>query len=627
MSEQIYNWKRFWCPRTGRIYLSDDGYLTDPDSEWGRTINPDVAPFESIAKFQCLVLLGEPGIGKTYAIKTEYKAIDEKVKKEGNQTYSLDLRPYSNEERLVKALFEKPTFISWLEGKYNLHIFLDSFDECLLRIDTLSAILSEELKQYPVERLFLRIACRTADWPSGLEKELIQLYGEESVGIYELVPLRKIDVIEAVRTRNIDHDTFLEEVKRKEAVPLAIKPITLDFLLNVYQKKGKLFSTQVALYLEGCRVLCEEPNVGRRGARLTGTLTAEQRMTVASRLAAITIFSNRYAIWTDIDRGNVPEEDVTINSLCNGKEIMDGGQLNITKSAIKETVSTGLFSARGPNRMSWSHKTYAEFLAARYLVQNKMTIKQMMSLIIHSSDPDKKLVPQLHETAAWLADMAPDVFDEIMKTDPEVLLRSDVATLDEKKQTDLVETLLRLYEEEKLLSRASEYYHKLMHPQLLKQIKPYICDSGKGIIVRSVAIDIAEACKLKQLQDDLVNISLNQSQQIEIRVEATKAVCRIGDEKTKKRLMPLAKGEIGDDPDDELKGCSLNAVWPAYMTTQEVFSVLTPPKNSDLLGRYYYFLSDNLSNNLRPSDLPTALECVSMQGARHNLPYVIRKLI
>jgi len=68
MSGKRYNWKRFWYPMTGNIDLSDRGYLYDPDSEYGHIFNPEVVPFESIETVPCLVLLGEPGIGKTPAI-------------------------------------------------------------------------------------------------------------------------------------------------------------------------------------------------------------------------------------------------------------------------------------------------------------------------------------------------------------------------------------------------------------------------------------------------------------------------------------------------------------------------------------------------------------------------------
>ena len=194
-----------------------------------------------------------------------------------------------------------------------------------------------------------------------------------------------------------------------------------------------------------------ESNQSRQETRLTGDLSAEQRLIVATRIAAITLFTNRYAVWNDVDSGDVPDENVAIRDLVGGKEKAQGNEFEVNEKVIKETLGTGLFSARGANRLGWAHQTYAEFLAAYYLVQSGMSQSQMMSLIVHSSDQEGKLVPQLHETAAWLAAMVPAIFQQIMKADPEVLLRSDVATAEVKDRAALVETLLKLYDEEKSL--------------------------------------------------------------------------------------------------------------------------------------------------------------------------------
>ncbi len=529
--------------------------------------------------------------------------------------------------RLCEKVFKNPTFESWLKGTHRLHLFLDSFDECRLRIDTLATLLISELQKCPVERLSLRIACRTADWPNSLEKELIQLWGNDSVKVYELAPLRRVDVVEAAKANNLNPDMFLREIDRMEVVPLAIKPITLEFLLNKYRQTNRLPSTQSELYLQGCQLLCEETNEDRRDAGLTGAFTDEERMAVAARIAAITVFARRSAIWTGVDKGDVPEEDVTIRELCGRSETIDGKELGVNVAAVREALATGLFSSRGPNRMGWAHQTYAEFLAAHYLVQNKMTPTQMMSLLVHPGDPDGKIVPQLHEAAAWLASMVPDIFRKIIRVDPEVLLRSDVATADVKDRAALGETLLQLYDEEKLVDHLDirERYRKLSHPALAEQIRPYICDTTKSLMVRSVAIDIAEACNLRTLQGDLIDIALDPSQPLRIRVDAAYAVSRICDDEVKAKLKPLAAGEAGDDPDDELKGCGLRAVWPAHMTAKELFSLITPPKREML--KYWRFLSHDLIEHLQPVDLPLALEWVEAKQPRNMLPEVFEGLI
>jgi len=627
MSDKRYNWKRFWCPRIGNIDLSDRGYLYDPDSEYGHIHNPGVVTFESIETVPCLVLLGEPGIGKTRTMDAERNAINDRVvEQEGDQTLWLDLRSYGNEDRLVRKLFGSQEFVSWRNGTHRLHIFLDSLDECLLRIDNLAALLIDEFKNCPVERLFLRTACRTADLPNILEEGLEELWGKDAVGVYELAPLRRVDVIEAAKANELDYNAFLQEIDRMEAVPLAIKPITLDFLLSTYKQTGKLLSTQKELYREGCRRLCGEINESRLGAKRTGKFTADERMAVAARIAAITIFANRSAIWTDVDTDDVTDEDVEIRELCGGRENVNDDEIQVSEDAVRETLATGLFSSRGPKRMGWAHQTYAEFLAARYLVQRGMTPPQMMSLIVHL---DGKLVPQLHETAAWLACMVPEVFQEIMNIDPEVLLRSDVASTDPMNRKALVESLLILYGKEQSFDHDWDIrgrYQKLDHLELAEQLRPYVCDGAKNDVVRRVVINIAEACELQALQDDLVDIALDPIQPVPIRVEAACAIGHVGEDKTKAKLKPLAIGESGNDPDDQLKGYGLHAVWPDHITAKELFSVLTPP-NVEFYGTYQTFISHELVQRLKPTDLTTALKWVEGQTTRDELSHPFEHLM
>ncbi|MGV7116675.1 hypothetical protein [Paenibacillus kyungheensis] len=65
-----FSLKRFWYDRSGTISLADGDYLYEPESEYGNIVNKDVVPFEAISEVPCLILLGEPGIGKTEALKT-----------------------------------------------------------------------------------------------------------------------------------------------------------------------------------------------------------------------------------------------------------------------------------------------------------------------------------------------------------------------------------------------------------------------------------------------------------------------------------------------------------------------------------------------------------------------------
>src|ERR1700723_686792 len=70
---QFYEWVRFWCPRSGKRDLSDDGFLTNPESDLGEILNADLVPFSRISSTSCLVLLGQPGIGKSVAMRATFE--------------------------------------------------------------------------------------------------------------------------------------------------------------------------------------------------------------------------------------------------------------------------------------------------------------------------------------------------------------------------------------------------------------------------------------------------------------------------------------------------------------------------------------------------------------------------
>ena len=618
-----YNWKRYWCPREGEFILSSEGFLQDPGEN--HLFNPDLVTIEEISAIPCLILLGEPGIGKSSTMQVEKEAIDIKIHEKGDKALWIDLRSYGSEDRLLKDLFDNEIFLSWNKGDQRLYIFMDSLDECLLRISNLATLLIDKIKGYPIDRLYLRIASRTADWPIFLEKEFNEIWGEDNVKIYELVPLTKNDVIEAAKVNNLEANGFLKEIDNKNVTPLAIKPLTLRFLLNLYKKNYHLPYNQRDLYLRGCILLCEESNESRIASRLKGDFTAEQRLIVAGRIAAITLFANKYAIWTGADYGNMPKEDVHIRTLIGGMEnameldfIVES--FNINENAIYETLKTGLFSSRGPNRMGWVHKTYTEYLAAWYLLQHKLPLEKMLSLITHPLDPSGKLIPQLHGVSIWLANMVPDLTRDIAEREPYLLLKCDLVDTDNKFKEILVKTLFTLYGEKKLPYpswQEQPLYRKVNHPRLAEQLSEYIFGNNYNTESKIFALRVARACRLDMLQDAIAKIALDASQDIRLRKEAAHNIVDFGTDELKQKLRPLATGDAGEDPDGELKGLGLEALWPDLMGPNELFCIITPPKEH-FSGNYSMFFHE-IAPHIQPLDLPLALKWIESQQIKDDL--------
>lgn len=605
-----YNWLRFWGPRDGKFMVSSYGALEDPRGEYGHIFNPLAKTLEEVEGNHCLALLGEPGIGKSEELKQQVKT---SIEMHPNDAVLLfQLRDYQLESTLCGDIFGDPAISDWRNGDQNLYLYLDSLDEGLLTVKVLANILVRELKKLPADRFYLRIACRTAEWPTTLENGLREHWGDEECKVYELLPLREKDIREAVRSEEVKEENFFQELARRQVGPLAIKPVTLKFLLKRFGEKNELPSTQSELYAEGCHYLCEESNQSRIESAGKDALSTNRRVRVAQRIAAISVFANRSAVWMGL-QSEIPDGDVGFNELASGSERAADQQFEIGENVVRETLGTGLFNSRGSHRMGWAHQTYAEFLAAKYLAEHDVPLSQKLSLI---SDADMKIVPQLQETAAWLAGIDREVFRHIMKTDPVVLLRSDVASSDPLDRSALVEELLLSADKEEWFDRdwsLHQFYSKLDHPQLAEQLRPFIGDPGKSHLARRIATDIAEACDVKTLQDDLARLALDQTEDIDLRVNAAYGVVRIGDSQTKARLRPLAFGEARNDPDDELKGRGLRALWPDHISSAELFSLLSWPKRPSLYGSYKSFL-DALAKDADRIDLAVGLRWLREQN-------------
>lgn len=630
MTGQIYAWKRFWCSRSSQFDLSDRGYLTDPDSDWGRYCNSTLISLDAMVEMRCLVLLGEPGMGKSKELEN-LRTHTRSIANPCDQLLPIDLRSYSSENRLIRNLFESKVFLEWLNGTHHLHLFLDSLDEGLLKIEALSILLIEELgrEEYyqHLDRLHFRIACRTAVFPKSLEEGLERLWNKD-VQVYELVPLRRIDVGVAAADHNLDSSSFLAAVEQKGVVPFAIKPVTLAFLIRIFQKNNGQFPQKLTdLYLQGCKILCEEQRDQdyHPGTR-TNRTDVESRLIVAARIAAVTIFARKSSIWL----GNLSEaddEDILLEQLCLGSETVNQKTIAVTNLIVREVLDTGLFSSRGANRVGWAHQSYAEFLAAWYLTQHDLSLDQILSLMTLS---DQRVIPQLHETAGWLASLDPQVFQSLIETDPDVLVQSEITVENPSTKRDVLESLLTLYDRDNLAYRPylPEFspYKRWNYANLASLLRAYIEDSSKSELSRVVAIEIAEACEVQAVQDCLANVALDSQQSYRVRTEALQALESLADDSTKARLIPLAIARSPDDLDDELKGRSLRMVYPNHLTAIGVLESLTQPQSNIIGGVYQDFLAKEFAESLQATDLLAALTWLGEQPALCDAKYPFNRL-
>lgn len=496
--------ERFWCTRAGAYTLDDDGFLRDPDANWFGTqsANPGVLRIDELGGHRCLVLLGEPGAGKSTAVGATDRLVGA-----GVPVLPFDLAAYGSEERLVREVFDDPSIIAWSAGSGQLCLVLDSLDEARARVPHVGAVVADRVRRLPYDRLFVRIACRTADWPTSLEQSLEKLFG--AVAVVEILPLRQVDV-SAIAAAWCDPPRFLDEVAQASAGPLAARPLTLRFLARSFGKSGALPERGAGLYAAGVRSLCEEQNPARLDAGLGGALSLDQRVAVARRIAAATVFGGASAIWTgpEVDADG---EDIVVERLARSTEPTSHGTVDVAINAVREATRTGLFTSRGGQRLGWAHATFADFLAADWVVANNLSETQARPLFL---GPDGRCWPQTRLAAAWTVALAPERFEFLTVADP-AAFQGEVELPGDTLRAAIIDGLFSVAG---TLTTApwERSYRALRHRNVADQLRPYLRDNDPDR--RRLALELADECAAIDLRDDLAAIVTDSTGEMHDRV-------------------------------------------------------------------------------------------------------------
>lgn len=379
-----YNWQRYLCPANVPYERTEDGYLIPPDAGqyWRR--NEHLQTLDSLAYEPCVIILGESGIGKSTAMSQAAACLRQQL---GPEDYIVEesFAKYSARGELTSELFGNEKFNAWRTGMGSLSLFFDGLDEAHEKIDVLLAGLIANLDRLPRKRLYLCIASRPAAWPVDKEAELCSLWGLSDLPKYKVTVLSRQDVYLAAQSNRVPPEIFLQELIECEITPLAAIPITLDMLIRQHQLTGSLPTTRSELYSKACIELCTEPNPRHRRASRYDITTAPQRLIIAARLAALSLFSGNNLIVSEPVSEPLSSTEAQIHEFTGFVESINGEDINVGERAILETLDTGLFMVQN-DRFAWMHRSLQEYLAAYYLHQHALHLIQLTSLFEAPSD-------------------------------------------------------------------------------------------------------------------------------------------------------------------------------------------------------------------------------------------------
>jgi hypothetical protein len=186
--------QRFWAPRGNdgpAAFSFFNGYLAEPSRESFWKVNEDLLPLSDLEHLPCLVLLGEPGSGKSTAMEIAKQDAIHRAASSGDLVVWRDLAEFSTRQDILTGVFSGAVWDDWRsDPDRRLNLYLDSLDECHVDLPNVVQVLLGALTELPDRtRLRFRVACRTGVWPTSLEQRLAALFPDPGVRVYQLAPL------------------------------------------------------------------------------------------------------------------------------------------------------------------------------------------------------------------------------------------------------------------------------------------------------------------------------------------------------------------------------------------------------------------------------------------------------
>lgn len=283
----------------------------------------DAGKLSELERCKYLVLLGEPGLGKTEALRFLANL-------SGTYVHS-------------SSLFDME-----IDGGGD-SIFVDGLDE--VSLDGAAQIGLSFLR---AKQAKWRVSCRVEAWSP--EGRLGKIFGPERAAIDEepvialLQPLSSEEVPKVLCALGCANpELFLTRLEALGSTPFINSPLGLKFLANL--PEGHLqVSTRTDLYELGVRALAEEHNTIRAEDR--DRLITSKLLDLAGRIFLILLLCGKHGVKKRLG------DDRTLNA----------DELGVDFQEFDSVLDTALFVRDGGTFTSM-HRSVQEFLAARYLAR------------------------------------------------------------------------------------------------------------------------------------------------------------------------------------------------------------------------------------------------------------------
>jgi len=557
--------------------------LVDPQSRTLEDLEAeDLQAFRSLSAW---VLLGEPGAGKSTVLEQEAEAIGGVFLRIG-QFIHADIEP------------------EW-RGKT---LFLDGLDEVRASGGTDSSVIELVCRQ--IKRLgnpSFRIACRAADWYGSIDRDDLKAVSpDRQISVLLLQPLSHQDILGILRDNYEVEDPqgFIETAKKRQVDGLLDNPQTLGLLAGAVNKGNEWPETRADTYRLACEKLAQEENPRNRHQKRNRIKSVEQLLNAAGQISAVLLLSDKTGLAQDkyAADGDFPELEVLsppdYETAC-------------------QVLDTKLFRPEGEQRAVPSHRSIAEYLAARWLAQrinDCLPLGRVLNLLLGR---DGRAVAGLRGLYAWLALHSQTAKSRLIESDPlTVVIYGDVKPVSLENKRQILAGLRREAEAFagfRIDTPTTHPFGALAEVGLIEDFRAILHnperDEASQAHVDCVLDILSEGEAFPELASEMLKLVKDESRWARVRYSALQVWLKLeANLQAKLSLLDdIAKGLVADN-EDELTGILLQTLYPDQLKPDELLRYLYFPTKGKSFLTYAGFWISKLSHVAPDSHVPVLLD-------------------
>ena len=573
--------------------------------------------WEDVLKRSRVVILGEPGSGKTWEFRNRAELLTGK----GEFAFLIPLERLATETTEMALGSDRfKRFKHWKDGREEASFFLDSVDEAKFRklsnFYTALDRFRDALGSDALSRARIFLSSRISEWqplndayelnqrfpppPSAVRIEDHKNRGDDNLSqgllVVQLDPLDREQVEHfAVELRVVNTGKFIDALDRNHAWEFARRPLDVSELLFFWNEKTRLGSLTEIIEFD------VRSKLQSRKVRDDYPLSDEEASTGAEWLAAASALSRKFVF-------KVPEdapsgEDSLDPSLC-----LPSHWRNEESRAL---LGRALFDSATYGRIRFHHRSVAEFLAARWLakrVDAGCPIYDLENLLVSNIRGAKVLRPALSPIAAWLCcgteRWNQSVRAWVLECEPSIHLKyGDPGSLPVDYRRDV---LFALFHQSKGRSRMwldarPECLSRLADPVLSANISEFIRDPSLSDDFRIQMLEIAIHGRLEACLDAALDIVADPVASERVKSNAVLLIDAVGDEVKRSRLAPIV-ATMPQIP--ALLGVRIAmAIFPKAVSAMQLVQLLrkTDFEADDSIGLLHY-LNAHFKSTVAPED-------------------------